>query len=61
MTLIYFKGVFPFEIPVFQTYDVSMTQISTSTVQEIKFSVKDFFSKCDQIRRKLWISWHLLK
>ena len=23
------------------------------TVQKMKFSVKDFFSKCDQIRRKL--------
>ena len=26
-----------------------------------KFSVKDFFSKCDQIRKKLWIWLHLLK
>ena len=23
------------------------------TVQKMKFSIKDFFSKCDQIRRKL--------
>ena len=29
------------------------------TAQEIKFSIKDFFSKCDQIRRKL--KKHLLK
>ena len=27
----------------------------------MKFSIKDFFSKCDQIRRKLWIWSHLLK
>ena len=27
----------------------------------MKFSIKDFFGKCDQIRRKLWISSHLLK
>ena len=27
----------------------------------MKFSNKDFFSKCDQIRRKLRISSHLLK
>ena len=27
----------------------------------MKFSVKDFFSKCDQIRRKLRIWSHLLK
>ena len=31
------------------------------TAQEMKFSIKDFFSKCDQIRRKLWIWSHLLK
>ena len=24
------------------------------TAQKINFSIKDFFSKCDQIRRKLW-------
>ena len=27
----------------------------------MKFLIKDFFSKCDQIRRKLWIWSHLLK
>ena len=27
----------------------------------MKFSVKDFFSKCDQIRKKLQIWSHLLK
>ena len=27
----------------------------------MKFSIKDFFSKCDQIPRKLWIWSHLLK
>ena len=31
------------------------------TAQKMKFSVKDFFSKCDQIRRKLQIWSHLLK
>ena len=31
------------------------------TTQKIKFSIKDFFSKCDQIRRKLWIWSYLLK
>ena len=34
--------------------------ISTSTTQKMKFSIKDFISKCDQIRRKrIWS--HLLK
>ena len=31
------------------------------TAQKIKFSIKDFFSKCDQIRSFLWIWSHLLK
>ena len=34
---------------------------STNTAQKMKFSIKDFFSKCDQIRRKLRIWSHLLK
>ena len=31
------------------------------TVLKMKFSIKNFFSKCDQIRRKLRIWSHLLK
>ena len=31
------------------------------TAQKMKFSIKDFFSKCDQIRMKLRIWSHLLK
>ena len=31
------------------------------TAQKMKFSIKEFFSKCDQIRRKLQIWSHLLK
>ena len=31
------------------------------TVQQMKFPIKDFFSKCDQIRRKLRIWPHLLE
>ena len=30
-----------------------------NTAQKIKFSIKDFFSKCDQIRRELQIWSHL--
>ena len=33
----------------------------TNTAQKMKFFIKDFFSKCDQIRRKLRIWSHLLK
>ena len=35
--------------------------VKKNTTQKMKFSIKDFFSKCDQIRRKLRISSHLLK
>ena len=31
------------------------------TAQKMMFSIKDFFSKCDQIRRKLRIWSYLLK
>ena len=31
------------------------------TAQKMKFSIKDFFSKCDQIRWKLRVWSHLLK
>ena len=34
--------------------------ITRNTAQNMKFSIKDFFSKCDQIRRKLRIWSHLL-
>ena len=33
----------------------------TYNAQKMKFSIKDFFSKCDQICRKLRISPYLLK
>ena len=32
-----------------------------NTTQKVKFSIKDFFSKCDKTRRKLQIWSHLLK
>ena len=35
--------------------------IKTVTAQKMKFSIKDFFSKCDQIRRKLRIWSYLVK
>ena len=40
---------------------VSYPPTLTHTAQKMKFYIKDFFSKCDQIRRKLWIWSHLLK
>ena len=32
-----------------------------NTAQKMKFSIKNFFSKCDQINRKLRVWSHLLK
>ena len=32
-----------------------------NTTQKMKISIKDSFSKCDQIRRELWIWSHSLK
>ena len=39
----------------------NLAAATTDTAQKIKFSIKDFFSKCDQIHRKLQILPHLLK
>ena len=36
-------------------------ECSRYTAQKMKYSIKDFFSKCDQIRRKLQIWSQLLK
>ena len=41
-------------------YAVS-SDIAEFTAQKMKFSIKDFFSKWEQIRRKLRIWSHLLK
>ena len=42
--------------------EISSHQISVNiTAKKMKFSIKDFSSKCDQIRRKLRIWSHLLK
>ena len=38
-----------------------MAETAPSTAQKVKFFIKDFFSKWDQIRRKLPIWSHLLK
>ena len=35
--------------------------LDANTAQKMKFSMKNFFSKCEQIRRKLQMWSHLLK
>ena len=49
------------DITVFYALLVSSIQDLLVTAQKLKFSIKYFFSKCDQIRRKLRIWSHLLK
>ena len=48
-----------------QTYlhlrSVILLKLRTSTAQNMKFSVKNFFSKYEKTHRKLWICSHILK
>ena len=37
------------------TYSRPCKSRLSNTRQNMKFSIKDFFTKCDQIRMKLWI------
>ena len=53
----YFKSLFL----VVSTTWISKFECIVCTAQKMKFSIKDFFSKCDQIRRKLRIWSHLPK
>ena len=45
----------------FQVRILIFSRVAGHTAQKMKFSMKDFFTKCDQIRRKLRIWSHLLK
>ena len=44
-----------------ENLEIIATQKEKFTAQKMKFSIKDFSSTCDQIRRKLRIWSHLLK
>ena len=44
------SDILRFAMHVFKLYDYSG---EPNTVEKVKFSIKDFVSKCDQIRRKL--------
>ena len=53
-------------IPPFWKWNLSICYISQlekkeHTSQKMKFSMKDFFSKCDEIRSFMWMWSHLLK
>ena len=63
---IFFSSRFTYfrELYVRQSFTFSEDEgapIETYTAQKMKFSIKDFFSKCDQIRSFLQIWSHLLK
>ena len=45
----------------FLTFCMDYFLLTLDTAQKMKFSIKDFFSKCDQILRKLRICSYLLK
>ena len=40
---------------------MSIYRFPQYTAQKMKFSIQDFFSKCDQIRRKVHVRSHMLK
>ena len=46
---------------IIRTFPYLFTLNIHATAQKMKFSIKDFFSKCDQILRKPRIWSHLLK
>ena len=43
------------------SHSIIQTLWRNFTAQKMKFSIKDFFSKCDQLRSFLWIWSHLMK
>ena len=47
--------------PLYRNYASDLQYMVWYTVQKMKFSIREFFSKCDQIRCKLRIWSHLLK
>ena len=58
--LIHFSDLL-FTYSLIQIFPLTAQFYETFTAQKMKFSNKDFFSKCDQIRSFLRICSHLLK
>ena len=50
----------PLEVPFFEYCKIFENSYSI-TAQKMKFSIKNFFSKCEQIFKKLWIYSSFLK
>ena len=49
------------KINLMSLFDIFILISIMDTAQKMKFSIKDFFSKCDQVRSLPWIWSHLLK
>ena len=58
-----FTCIYRFKIPdtYFLIHTLATLLNAKYTAEQIKFSIKDFFSKCDQIRSFLWNWSHLMK
>ena len=44
-----------------ENVSITLVRVTGDTAQKMKFSIKDFSSKCDKICGKLWIWSHLLE
>ena len=62
-----YRGSFEFDLKIIKnlveisnTLDIYIRCFRLNTAQKMKFSINDFFSKRDQIRRKLRIWSHLM-
>ena len=58
---VHFHPLIKHSVVLLEMHDLYFVWSTYDTAQKMKFSIKDFFSKCDQIRRKLRIWSHLLK
>ena len=58
--VIYFYFFFPAGLNSLDTTFAERTCYVFLNAPKIKFSIEDFFSKCDRIHKKLWIWLHLL-
>ena len=58
---LYDKGLRHERVKVLYKIEKVLCGATASTAQKMKVSIKDFSSKCDQMRRKLRIWSHLLK
>ena len=61
LCILYFKRCIIFHMTCSEVNEGNNRLICCTTKKEMQFSIKDFFSKCDQIRSLLQVWSHLLK